>query len=796
MLQLNPPITMPNKRKLVVRILNRPFRTLSAASLLTLFSTCGQTTLTATPAAPIDDGATIYQNVTRLPSGDLRRVRGTSGMVKYQDSSDGVTWGPEGTWFNALGSWVGTNPITTFDSDGDAHVFQFAKPTNGEPPGGNLNLYHYGENSSTPFDSDLVYSGRVASVMNAITTAGGRLLVGFADTASTPGFTTSAWSDNQGASWAVSSSQLTVTPLSSFNGSLDGAVEPCILQKTDGSIWMLMRTQTHRLAQSASTDSGSTWSAAVDAPFHTSTGPANLLRLQDGRIVLFWNNARMPAKLTISGTDYGYYAGRDVLHAAISSDDGATWSGFREVYLDPNRNLDPVAAGIKKDSGTAYPYVAQVDGNGSIVLIAGQPPRNSSGVIPTGWIECHREFRIDPDWLEEPGTEEKFEGTDPLAGISVFRVYGSITNYRRPREQSAVIADDPVAGSSNHVLHLRRVDSAKDGDGATWNFPKAANGWLRMKLLLRTGFAGGSIGLTDRFFNPTDQQGEDLSYFRLSIGSDRVIGSTTLSADAWHDIELKWDVEKETAIVSVDGSQATLLTRQSSPGTGAQAVECLHGLSYLRLRSTASGSDTGGFMVDDLIASQDVVTQRMNPATADASLEAGSGWTSFKFDTFVPNPGNTFASPSAVMASSSLRIESSTGTVVFSDGTSYQVTSDLNGGANGGTTTLRFVDPSDGVTPATVTAAAFRFGSTTAGNVTVQLFDLDGNELKDFEFAEVPASTLGEAIGWTAVLEGSAVPMIHRIVLSGASSDAWLVGSFAQSTLLNDIGYTGLVAHP
>lgn len=772
----------------------RTYRLLSAVCVLATTILTGPPSAEASGTAPIDDGAVTMQNVTRLPSGDLRRLRGTGGVVKKHDSSDGgVSWSPStpDNWFNALGSWVGTNPVTIFDADGDAHVFQFAKPTADEPSNGDINLYHYGENASTPFTPQLVYTGRIGSVMNAIKTAGGRLLVPFADTDNTPGFTTTAWSDNQGVSWAVSSSQVTMAPLSSFNGNLDGAVEPCVIQKTDGSIWMLMRTQTHYLAQSTSTNSGSTWATATDAPFHTSTGPANLLRLDDGRIVLVWNNARMPAKI---GTQ-GYYAGRDILHAAISSDDGATWSGFREVYRDPNRNLDPVAADIDSDSGTAYPFVAQAEDNGNVLLIAGQNPRNSAKALPTGWTDCHRQFRIDPEWLEDTGHSEYFEGTDPLAAISVFRTYGSITHYRRPREQSAVVTTDPVVGS-NHVLHLRRADSGKDGDGATWNFPKAANGWLQMKLLLRSGFAGGSIGLTDRFFNPTDQQGEDLSFFKLNIGSNRVIGSTTLTADVWYDLELEWNVAQEVAIVRINGTQVALLNRQSSPGSGAQAVECLHGLSYLRLRSTAAGFDTNGFMVDDFIVSQDVVTQRMSDTASDTKLSGATGWTNLKFDTFVAPPGGSYSSPCTVMASSGLKIESSSGTVVFSDGTSYQVTSDVNGGKNGQTTTLRFVDPADGTTPATVAEVAFRFGSTTTDNVTVQLFDLDGNELNDFEFAKMPASTLGTSIGWSAVYEGQPISMIHRIVLSGASSDSWLIGSFAQSSALNDIGYTGLVAHP
>jgi hypothetical protein len=38
------------------------------------------------------------------------------------------------------------------------------------------------------------------------------------------------------------------------------------------------------------------------------------------------------------GRSEDFFTNRDVIHAAISADDGRTWRGFRELYLNDRRN--------------------------------------------------------------------------------------------------------------------------------------------------------------------------------------------------------------------------------------------------------------------------------------------------------------------------------------------------------------------------------------------------------------------------------------------------------------------------
>ena len=134
------------------------------------------------------------------------------------------------------------------------------------------------------------------------------------------------YSDDGGKSWARSPAKLTAPCHDGYNGSNYGACEPTLLELKDGRVWMFMRTQDGFLYESFSPD-GVNWSPAKPSRFHSSNSPAFPVRLPDGRIVVFWNNAENCPRV---GKD-GVYSGRDALHAAISSDEGKTWSGFREV---------------------------------------------------------------------------------------------------------------------------------------------------------------------------------------------------------------------------------------------------------------------------------------------------------------------------------------------------------------------------------------------------------------------------------------------------------------------------------
>ena len=120
------------------------------------------------------------------------------------------------------------------------------------------------------------------------------------------------YSDDEGKTWQQSPTEPKTPTPDSLNPY--GAIEPVVVELSDGRVWMLLRTQLGRLYESFSTN-GITWSGARPTRLLSSDSPAALMRLGKDKIVLFWNFClRFPDAR----------GGRQVLHAAISEDEGKT----------------------------------------------------------------------------------------------------------------------------------------------------------------------------------------------------------------------------------------------------------------------------------------------------------------------------------------------------------------------------------------------------------------------------------------------------------------------------------------
>ena len=187
------------------------------------------------------------------------------------------------------------------------------------------------------------------------------------------------YSDDNGATWHESPTKIISPCYAGFNGLNEGACEPAIEQLADGRIWMLTRSQAGFLYESYSRDDGTTWQPAAASRFNTSTGPPNIMRHNNGWLVVCWNNCEMPPRQNGEGV----YGGRDALHIAVSADEGKTWRGFREIYLDHRRNDNPAKSG---DRGTAYPLGAYT-ADGKIVVISGQGIGGRNPIL------------VDPQWI-------------------------------------------------------------------------------------------------------------------------------------------------------------------------------------------------------------------------------------------------------------------------------------------------------------------------------------------------------------------------------------------------------------
>ncbi len=113
-----------------------------------------------------------------------------------------------------------------------------------------------------------------------------------------------------------------------------GAMEPGLVQRSDGSVMMIIRTSLDRIYKSFSYDRGDNWTQGVRSDLCSPSAPATITRIPDSSdLLLIWNNN--PLGNQPAGKK------RTPLTSAISSDGGKTWQNFKNLENDP-------------DSGYAY----------------------------------------------------------------------------------------------------------------------------------------------------------------------------------------------------------------------------------------------------------------------------------------------------------------------------------------------------------------------------------------------------------------------------------------------------------
>lgn len=531
-----------------------------------------------TPQPPriVDDAP--KNRPVRLPDGSLMVFVG--GGARQEVSSitsrdGGLTWSERKDEF-ALPHARMSAVLPLLDVEGRLHLVLTRAHGEGRPAAGlSIDLWHVRSSADRMSweEPHAMWLGYCGAVMDVKQLRSGRLIVPFAawnqpgdDVVRDTGlnYTTAVTSDDAGATWQLAPSRLTSPCTPGFNGNNYGAIEPTILPLADARTWMLMRTQTEFLYESFSLD-GATWTPAVPSRFRSSSSPAALERLADKRIVLFWNHCQTPPRVD----GQGVYGGRDALHAAVSADEGKTWSGFREVYRDPYRNDTPPRRG---DRGTAYPVATAVGGS-TVALATGQGNRR-------------RLLLVDADWITAKRQTEDFAGG--LEAWHVWKPFGPASGYWRDRTIGARLVDSP-SGDGAKVLALGKHDEHA-ADCASWNFPAGQRGRLTLRLWLPADFAGATLSLDDRYFNPDDDRGESEAVFSLSLDADGSIAEKVpLRKEQWTTVTIAWDTtEGGTSHFATDDAELATIPQQ-------HATWC--GPNYLRLRSHATEIERGGLLV-------------------------------------------------------------------------------------------------------------------------------------------------------------------------------------------------------
>ncbi len=340
------------------------------------------------------------------------------------------------------------------------------------------------------------------------------------------------YSDNSGLTWKKS--EQVITPSHKAEGFHKGqrwnhgAVEPSVVELKDGRLWMLIRNAQDYLYESFSEDGGETWSTPVPSRFYGTITMPTIQRLKSGSLLLIWNNTTPLPEVEHNG---GYwedvFTNRDALHAAISDDDGKTWKGFREIYLNPLRNDSLMATRYGKmgsnDRSVQQSEFVELDQN-NVLISLGQHPKFRKLLI------------LDLNWLREAESFDDF--SDGLVNWSHHKYIKGIEGhcaYNRKAGGHLIPHTDKPLKSVMHLKAERDTALISQNSGALFNFPAGQKGEVKILLKANKDFEGMRISLQDRWFNPIDTLSNHYAMFDFKIKID------LLTPNKWCEIKLEWN---------------------------------------------------------------------------------------------------------------------------------------------------------------------------------------------------------------------------------------------------------------
>ena len=181
-------------------------------------------------------------------------------------------------------------------------------------------------------------------------------------------------------------------------------------------------------------------------------------RLEDGRLLFLWSNTTpLPEVGNTDGVWDDVFTNRNAIHAAISSDDGKTWQGFREIYLDPRRDAADFGTSPGIDKSVHQSQFVEVE-PGRVLVSLGQHPLHRAMVM------------FDVDWLYE---KERFSDfSNGLNDWSVFSYYKGIVGHCGYNRTPGC----KLVGGELNVQYIENDSLLTPHRGAVWNFPASRKG--------------------------------------------------------------------------------------------------------------------------------------------------------------------------------------------------------------------------------------------------------------------------------------------------------------------------------
>jgi predicted neuraminidase len=268
--------------------------------------------------------------------------------------------------------------------------------------------------------------------------------------------------------WFAGEKQLQGVAISSDQGctwTLHGAVEApswalenMIVERRDGTLWMLIRTGGGELWESISTDRGRTWSPGQPSGIRNPGSRFFIRRLASGNLLLV-NHAGHPP------TDKPF-TGRSHLTAQVSSDDGRSWSPG--LLLDERSGVSYPDAVETPDGTILAIYDRDRTGDGEILLARFKEADALAGRDVSGAVRLRQVVSQTPPRDASRAKSQPIlpAGWDPH--VAAERVLAGLVNISEPRVKGAHDSDFLIVGDKAYVVSM--ANDVQAGEAPTWPF--------------------------------------------------------------------------------------------------------------------------------------------------------------------------------------------------------------------------------------------------------------------------------------------------------------------------------------